>query len=180
MQSEKPCHRLGWKTSSDSSTCLWIDVRIRSYCALAVKLANVVADITALEVHILCKVMAMDLQPNAALRSYSQEVRHFIFNALNNAEFQEILTCHCLEDCVKLDHRGKRPRFWSAAKLQPFHSVIVVKPEISPEDDGVETMLQCRKCKKRKVSYTEVQTRSADEPMTIKAFCNFCGHRWSQ
>lgn len=36
----------------------------------------------------------------------------------------------------------------------------------------------CSKCKKKKVSYYELQTRSADEPMTQFFTCLHCGHRW--
>jgi transcription elongation factor S-II len=36
----------------------------------------------------------------------------------------------------------------------------------------------CRKCKSKKCTYTAVQTRSADEPMTIFVSCIDCGQRW--
>ncbi|KAG5443167.1 Transcription elongation factor A protein 1 [Clonorchis sinensis] len=44
---------------------------------------------------------------------------------------------------------------------------------------GTETdLLKCGKCKQNKCTYNQVQTRSADEPMTTFVFCNHCGHRW--
>ncbi|KAA8492982.1 Transcription elongation factor S-II [Porphyridium purpureum] len=36
----------------------------------------------------------------------------------------------------------------------------------------------CPKCKKREVSYYQMQTRSADEPMTSFFTCQPCGHKW--
>lgn len=39
-------------------------------------------------------------------------------------------------------------------------------------------LLKCGKCGKRKCSYTQAQTRSADEPMTTFVLCLDCGHRW--
>lgn len=36
----------------------------------------------------------------------------------------------------------------------------------------------CGKCKKNKCSYYEMQTRSADEPMTMFFTCLNCGNRW--
>jgi len=36
----------------------------------------------------------------------------------------------------------------------------------------------CFKCKKRKCSYYEMQTRSADEPMTTFVTCLLCGNNW--
>ncbi|CAH8615192.1 unnamed protein product [Heterobilharzia americana] len=44
---------------------------------------------------------------------------------------------------------------------------------------GTETdLLRCGKCKQTKCTYNQVQTRSADEPMTTFVYCNNCGHRW--
>ncbi|XP_012692504.1 transcription elongation factor A protein 1 isoform X2 [Clupea harengus] len=44
---------------------------------------------------------------------------------------------------------------------------------------GTETdLFTCGKCKKKCCTYTQVQTRSADEPMTTFVFCNACGNRW--
>ncbi|XP_059920663.1 serine/arginine repetitive matrix protein 1-like isoform X3 [Gadus macrocephalus] len=39
-------------------------------------------------------------------------------------------------------------------------------------------LLQCSKCRKKNCSYNQVQTRSADEPMTTFVLCNECGNRW--
>ncbi|XP_018610347.1 transcription elongation factor A protein 3 isoform X7 [Scleropages formosus] len=39
-------------------------------------------------------------------------------------------------------------------------------------------LLQCAKCKKKNCTYNQVQTRSADEPMTTFVLCNECGNRW--
>lgn len=36
----------------------------------------------------------------------------------------------------------------------------------------------CFKCKKRKCSYYQMQTRSADEPMTTFVTCMLCGNNW--
>lgn len=42
--------------------------------------------------------------------------------------------------------------------------------------DGI---LACR-CGSKKTSYSEMQCRSADEPMTVLAKCHECGKRWKQ
>ncbi|XP_053210457.1 transcription elongation factor A protein 1-like [Panonychus citri] len=44
---------------------------------------------------------------------------------------------------------------------------------------GTKTdLIKCPKCKKTNTTYNQVQTRSADEPMTTFCFCNECGYRW--
>lgn len=40
-------------------------------------------------------------------------------------------------------------------------------------------LLTCGKCKSGKVSFVQIQTRSADESMTLKCTCEDCGKRWS-
>jgi transcription elongation factor S-II len=47
------------------------------------------------------------------------------------------------------------------------------KPEVI--DDGV---FKCGKCKSYKTSYYQLQTRSADEPMTTFVNCVNCGNKW--
>lgn len=37
---------------------------------------------------------------------------------------------------------------------------------------------QCGKCKQRKCTYYQMQTRSADEPMTTFVTCTNCGNKW--
>jgi DNA-directed RNA polymerase subunit M/transcription elongation factor TFIIS len=39
---------------------------------------------------------------------------------------------------------------------------------------------KCRRCQKRECTYYELQTRSADEPMTIFVTCLNCGKEWRQ
>jgi DNA-directed RNA polymerase subunit M/transcription elongation factor TFIIS len=48
------------------------------------------------------------------------------------------------------------------------------------ENTAFSTEFKCPRCKQRKCSYTEVQTRSADEPMTIFVTCvnAKCKHQW--
>ena len=44
-------------------------------------------------------------------------------------------------------------------------------------DEAYEGILTCPKCKGKKTSYYQMQTRSADEPATNFCSCA-CGHRW--
>ena len=46
------------------------------------------------------------------------------------------------------------------------------------DENFATDQFKCSKCKMRKCSYFELQTRSADEPMTIFVTCLNCGKRW--
>ena len=48
------------------------------------------------------------------------------------------------------------------------------------KQEAMTEMFKCRKCNSRKCSYYEIQTRSADEPMTQFINCLDCGCRWKQ
>ena len=50
--------------------------------------------------------------------------------------------------------------------------------EIKAQDHDYEGILQCGKCKSKKTDYYQLQTRSADEPMTTYVTCKNCGNRW--
>jgi len=45
-------------------------------------------------------------------------------------------------------------------------------------DNVPEGLFQCRKCKSKKTRYYQMQTRSADEPMTTFVTCLQCSTRW--
>lgn len=46
------------------------------------------------------------------------------------------------------------------------------------KDDDYEGMFKCGKCKSKKTTYFQLQTRSADEPMTTFVTCKDCGNNW--
>ena len=50
----------------------------------------------------------------------------------------------------------------------------IYAPKLEASTDG----FTCRKCKSKECSYYQLQTRSADEPMTTFVTCIICGNRW--
>jgi transcription elongation factor S-II len=52
------------------------------------------------------------------------------------------------------------------------------KSAYEPQATAMTDRYTCGKCKKNRCSYYELQTRSADEPMTMFIACLHCGHRW--
>jgi len=55
-----------------------------------------------------------------------------------------------------------------------------MKKEIERTVQNVATtdMFRCGKCGQRKCTYYQMQTRSADEPMTTFVRCTVCPNRW--
>ncbi|CAI6331605.1 unnamed protein product [Periconia digitata] len=49
---------------------------------------------------------------------------------------------------------------------------------VAQVEKSISKEFQCGKCRQRQVSYTQAQTRSADEPMTTFCECMNCGNRW--
>ncbi|PCD45998.1 hypothetical protein AU210_001415 [Fusarium oxysporum f. sp. radicis-cucumerinum] len=52
------------------------------------------------------------------------------------------------------------------------------KAQVPMAEKSISESLECGRCKKKQVSYTQAQTRAADEPMTTFCECMACGHRW--
>ena len=50
--------------------------------------------------------------------------------------------------------------------------------QVPMAEKSISDALTCGRCKQKKVSYSQAQTRSADEPMTTFCECTVCGNRW--
>jgi len=69
------------------------------------------------------------------------------------------------------------PQAESIKKVQTRDMEILKYKAQSEEEDYVGTF-KCGKCKSMKTTYYQMQTRSADEPMTTYVTCENCGNRW--
>jgi DNA-directed RNA polymerase subunit M/transcription elongation factor TFIIS len=54
----------------------------------------------------------------------------------------------------------------------------LMREEAKKNEEGYEGIFVCRKCKGKKIHYYQMQTRSADEPMTTYFTCMQCGTKW--
>lgn len=77
------------------------------------------------------------------------------------------------EELASYTHAELHPDFWAEQKLKTMARHINTKPE--QEHDG---FFKCGKCKTYKTTYTQAQTRSADEPMTTFVTCLNCNNVW--
>jgi DNA-directed RNA polymerase subunit M/transcription elongation factor TFIIS len=77
--------------------------------------------------------------------------------------------------------------FMTARELYPEYWQPMLEEQMKRENtmlegdkEGGSDMFKCKKCKKARVKYYELQTRSSDEPMSIFVTCLNCGHNWRE
>ena len=75
--------------------------------------------------------------------------------------------------------------FMSHQEMRPDKWKELIEDKIKKDKNKFETNVEastdtftCRKCKSNKCTYYQMQTRSADEPMTTFVNCIECGQRW--
>lgn len=78
-------------------------------------------------------------------------------------------------ELATMKHENLYPEIW---KDIIDKEILRTKAAYEPLAVAMTDRYTCGKCKKNKCSYYELQTRSADEPMTMFINCLHCGHRW--
>ena len=75
--------------------------------------------------------------------------------------------------------------FMTHQELQPDKWTALIDAKSKRDANKFETNVAaatdtftCRKCKGNQCTYYQMQTRSADEPMTVYISCCNCGNRW--
>ncbi|ANB11786.1 Dst1p [Sugiyamaella lignohabitans] len=63
-------------------------------------------------------------------------------------------------------------------EIQRLDKENLFKAQGATEKRATTDRFTCGKCKQKKVSYYQMQTRSADEPLTTFCTCENCGNRW--
>ena len=74
-----------------------------------------------------------------------------------------------------MTHQEMNPDNW---KLLIENKIEREKNTYENNKEGASKEFKCMRCKKRETKYTQVQTRSADEPMTTFVTCINCGNNW--
>ena len=78
-------------------------------------------------------------------------------------------------ELAEMKYENLYPEIW---KEIIDKELLRTKAAYEPTATAMTDRYTCGKCKKNKCSYYELQTRSADEPMTMFINCLHCGHRW--
>ena len=79
-------------------------------------------------------------------------------------------------DLVRMKNNELFPEKWQQIKQKRLN-------EIKDENNMYQAttdLYKCSKCKKRKCTFYQMQTRSCDEPITTFITCVNCGKRWKE
>ena len=108
---------------------------------------------------------------------YTERLRTIMFNLQKN----ETLLTQIKNKEIKshklafMTHQEMNPEKW---KPLIEDKKIRDKNMYNPQIDANTDNFTCGKCKSKRCSYYQLQTRSADEPMTTFVTCIDCGNRW--
>jgi transcription elongation factor S-II len=102
-----------------------------------------------------------------------------ICNNLKNVELLASLKSEELspKTLAFMTHQEMDPQHWKEMIEQK------IKRDANKYSTNIEAMTEmftCKKCKSKRCTYYELQTRSADEPSTIFISCLDCGKHWKQ
>jgi DNA-directed RNA polymerase subunit M/transcription elongation factor TFIIS len=118
-------------------------------------------------------------EPSWENRSFRWRYKHrllsVLFNIKNNPDLLKKVKPKDLETLTPGQMWPEGPYGQAEKKLRENEiSKEMAMAKLNEEYQGI---LTCPKCKSRKTSYYQMQTRSADEPATNFCSC-LCGHRW--
>jgi len=107
---------------------------------------------------------------------YVDRLRSIYFNLKNPALLSQIKSGVIKSHNVAfMTHQEMMPEKWET----------MIQDKIKRDKNKYETTIEaatdtfkCRKCHSNKCTYYQMQTRSADEPMTTFVCCIDCGNRW--
>ena len=107
---------------------------------------------------------------------YIDRFRSIYLNLKNAELLQQIKNNEITVQSVAfMTHQEMKPEQWSTLINQK------IKRDAAKYTMNIEAstdMFTCKKCKSKKCTYYELQTRSADEPATIFVTCLDCGKHW--
>jgi len=107
---------------------------------------------------------------------YLDRLRSIYLN-LKNPEILEQIKSEAVQahTVAFMTHQEMRPDKWKELIEEK------AKRDANKFEQNIEASTDtftCRKCKQNKCTYYQMQTRSADEPMTVYISCVNCGNRW--
>jgi transcription elongation factor S-II len=107
---------------------------------------------------------------------YVDRVRSIYFNLNNESLLQQLADGTIKPHVVAfMTHQELRPEKWEKLIQEKIQRD---KYKYETNIEAATDTFKCRKCQSNKCTYYQMQTRSADEPMTTFVTCIDCGNRW--
>jgi transcription elongation factor S-II len=103
------------------------------------------------------------------LRSiYTNLISAYLIESVNSKKIK-------IHEIAFMSHQEMRPEKWKRLiDVKKIRDENKYTPKIEASTDN----FTCWKCKSKKCTYYQLQTRAADEPMTTFVTCLSCGQRW--
>ena len=109
---------------------------------------------------------------------YIEKLRTLIINLKDNDLLANILSKELkAHEFVYMSHQELRPELWERLIEE---KKIKDENKYTPKIEASTDNFICGKCKSKKCTYYQLQTRSADEPMTTFVTCLDCGNRFKR
>lgn len=113
--------------------------------------------------------------------NYRNKLRTFTMNLRNkkNPDLRDRLLTNKIKpsNFIKMTPSEMAPESLKK-EIEKLHKQNLFDAQGATEKRAVTDRFTCGKCKHKKVSYYQMQTRSADEPLTTFCTCENCGNRW--
>lgn len=113
---------------------------------------------------------------NYFVKIYVNRLRTIKSNLKDETLFKSIINKKIkAHEVAFMSHQEMQPDNWSELlELKKIRDENKYEPKLEASTDD----FKCWKCKSKKCTYYQLQTRSADEPMTTFVSCLDCGNRW--
>lgn len=113
---------------------------------------------------------------NLFVNIYIQKLRNIYINLKNPEVLEKAKEVKFrVHELAYMTHYDFNPEKWkSLIEIKKIRDENKYTPKIEASTDE----FTCRKCYSKRCSYYQLQTRSADEPMTTFVSCLDCGNRW--
>jgi transcription elongation factor S-II len=107
---------------------------------------------------------------------YLDHLRSIYINLKNETLIHKIVSGEIkAQEIAFMTHQEVCPEKWEdLIKAKSIRD----KNKFEQNLEAATDTFKCRKCHSKKCTYYQMQTRSADEPMTIFVTCIDCGNRW--
>ncbi|KAG7716237.1 hypothetical protein KL933_003827 [Ogataea haglerorum] len=149
------------------------------YTALAMTSDKLPSEIVLIAQEI--EAEAFKLTESKVSDQYRNKMRSLIMNLRNknNPELRARLLSREIKSSkfVTMTNQELAPEALKK-ELADLHQKNLFDAQGAVQKRAITDRFVCGKCNKREVSYYQMQTRSADEPLTTFCTCENCGNRW--